>query len=709
MCFQKFKKYEITFYNFILFTQASELFRKNHSEPQLANTNNTKLGTNNHISSIANPGKPKSVKHVRIDTEANFSDNSLKATLNTAENLLGIHGTKAPNRGESGKRGSTNSQQRRPFSFCSDRSRSVSVTSNDSCSTYESDLLQNDGGDADAQDIYWKKDYENNNPAKLNTKKDNSDSQNQRATGSRVNPRLSKRSYSMDTGEIMDSDHEDNFWSDSPQDFHTQMIEMKIAEHPEETLRAENRSSSASVRRVSQESTKSQLNRTFTEDLSVEESKKLLRSSSSGSAVSKENKNQAVKTSDFDRMLLMQSDNLLQGVTDLINEIKSTDTCKKLQKPSLSSCTSMSKADSVEKLVADLRNDINKQMFDSLGSKEDSPEQHEMVDERYNFNTLDLSGIELNDITCPSQVMEQSVPNTGRFERPLSAVVLGNNNNGNTTKLSNDIISEAESYLLMNREKSSVTQNSNNNNGNGSIDGFESSSDSNNQTLSSSGALSIIQQQANSASNSARRGDSGGGGGVPGSSTVQHKSGFDINQEEIQRKICSALKLLEEEEKARRDSMTPRRGNSERSQSPFMSVSNPDSRSSSRGGGRGGDSVKSSPRIRSAERNISYGSYDSHHSNMHKGMHDRGSVSNQNIEGRSFNSEPQSARSCSCITEHVSVESLNSARSSKTTIGTVGRTYNSNSDAGRNAQTSRIHRPGSGCDGMWDAKDDKTK
>lgn len=640
------------------------------------------------------------MKHVRIDTEANFSDNSFKATLNTAENLLGIHGTKAPNRGESGGRG------RRPFSFCSDRSRSVSVTSNDSCSTYESELLQNDGiqdrgGDADSQDIYWRKDYENNNRSKLNTKGENVDSQHAKGSRVIVNPRLSKRSYSMDTGEIMDSDQDDNFWSDSPQDFHTQMIEMKIAEHPEETLRAENRSSSASARRVSQESVKAQLNRTFTEDLSGEEGKKLVRSSSSGSPASKDNKNQAMKASEFDRMLLMQSDNLLQGVTDLINEIKSTDTCKKLQKPSISSSTSMSKADSVEKLVADLRNDINKQMFDSSGSKGDSPEQHEMVDERYNFNTLDLSGIELNDITCPSQVMEQSVPNTGRFERPLSAVVLGNSSNGNTTKLSNDIISEAESYLLMNREKSSVVQNSNNNNngnGNGSSDGFDSSSDSNNQTFSSSGALSIIQQQANSASNSARRGDSSGGGGVA-SSAAQHKSGFDINQEEIQRKICSALKLLEEEEKARRESMTPRRGNSERSQSPFMSVSNPDSRASSRGGGRG-DSVRSSPtpRIRSEEKNIPYGSYESHHSNMQKSMH----------EGRSFPSEPQSARSCSCITEHVSVESLNSARSSKTTIGTVGRAYNSNSDGGRNGQ-GRNNRPGSGGDGMWEAKDDKTK
>lgn len=586
--------------------KASEFFRKNQSEPP--GTASRWGFPNKNGSSI--PSAPSSkltkpTKQVRIDTDRNSS-------AGPSSRSLGIHGTKSFTHG---RLPGESALRKTPFSFCSDRSRSVSVTSNDSISTLEND----------PQDNISEKDYENNNsnPSSRNSSAVSSDSYRHKVH----HPPLQKQVYSMDG----DSDQEDRFWSTSPQQEGDQ-FDLKIAEHPEDALMEENKTL---TRPQSQDSVKSELRRALT---SYDDDRPV--HSGRSRSASQDRRPSSLKGSDIDRMLIMQSDTLLEGVDSLLNEIKSSETSKQLEKSS----SIMSKADSVDQLVEDLKNDINKYDNSLLGSVRpsfDKTPRLSTVDE-FNFNALDLSGIELTEITCPSQVMEQSALNTSRLERPISAVVLGNENMC--------IIEEAENYLMMNRGNSFKSS--------------DSLSD-NNQTVSSSEALSIIHQQASSART--------GSGRAP-------SSGFDISQEEIQRKLCSALRLLEEEEKqrtknsSRGESFSSRREtNSE--PSPYVTTSNP------------GTESDSSSKIRSEEKIV----LDSQ---------SKSEQSERRIEQQEQKClEPQSARSCSCLLDPFSNESLSSARSCKTTSGIV---YH----GGDGLKSSQVVGGG---DGIWETKDDKTK
>ncbi|ODM92561.1 hypothetical protein Ocin01_14118 [Orchesella cincta] len=427
----------------------------------------------------------------------------------------------------------------------------------------------------------------------------------------------------MDTT-TFEPEETDNF---PQQDFHAQMIQMKIAEQPEETLKEEN------FRNSSQRSIKGdKLSKTFSKEKSE-------------SIDSTQGESTLMKTSAFDRMLLMQSDDLLQDVSELINEIKSSEANKRGIR---------NNADSNED-ASEFNDTCAQEVVDPSFERQNSSIQEKLDSIEGRFCSLELSGIELSDITCPQNVMEQSVPNSSRLERSFSAV-LGKPDVGNVP----------HNFTLIECDNDNSQKND--------------FSNSNNLFSSKSDALAL-QVSARAAS------------------PADANSTYGIDQEEIQRKICSALRLLEEEEqKINGDMRDTSLRSGARSQSPLVSVSLPDSRPESQV-----QSCKSSPRLRSEERSIMY-----QHRPTSKGIFDAGAFTTQSHHHQEngpnvhvLNDGSRSARSCSCIADHRSSESLNSARSSKTTVGNLA-------SSGNNVP-SRLPRPDSGGEEMWNTTDNKTK
>ncbi|CAL8110464.1 unnamed protein product [Orchesella dallaii] len=585
--------------------KASELFRKN-SEPQIPNKRNI----NNIIKQTESDAiKISKTKHVRIDTDTNTN---VRVPPPKSRTFSSAH--LAKDRG--GPSSFQSSQKRRPFSFSTDRSRSASIASNDSNQCVdENDMIslhEEEFGSGDAPTQQWGGDCENNNSA------------NNNITNVRQHPRLSKRSYSVDTTSFEPEQSDDLY----QQDFLTQMIQMRIAEQPEETLKEANTRIASNVKRDS-----GNFNKVFSKkkDDSIE---------------SAQGENVLLKATEFDRMLLLKSDSILQEVSDLITEIKSTESDSPDQMK-LKSVDNVDESNEFNTKPVQEQNDSSfRNQTNSIQEKLDSIEGR--------FSTLELSGIELSDIMCPQNVMEQSVPNSSRLERPFSAVVLGKT----------DI------------EKISTSFSS----GEGDNNSKNDSVESNNIFFSTTDALATIQQVS------------------AGASPSHSNSGYNINQDDIQRKICSALRLLEEEEQKRHGGMRHSSSRSgARSQSPLISVSLPDSRPDSQV-----QSCKSSPRLRSEDRNAMYynqptskGAFDAGGFSSHS--HDQEAVRNVHA----LNSGSRSARSCSCIADHRSSESLNSARSAKTTVGHICSTTSN--------LPSRLPRPDSGGDEMWNTTGNKTK
>lgn len=342
------------------------------------------------------------------------------------------------------------------------------------------------------------------------------------------------------------------------------------------------------------------------------------------------------RTSDFDKLLLEQSDCILQDVSELIKEINASEYARK--EAQTKSPKMLHKDSSVEKLVDDLKNDINRQLrnsalllLDSSQYKNSLNEDNQLLDTSVTADSfmrgLDLSGIELSEITCPQQVMEQSVPNSSRFEMVSNTAV--------------------------------------------NIEASAESSDSNNENLSRSSARTIQQYNYNN--------------------NALSPTGLD--HDTIQRSICSALKLLEEEDRKSRPAMTDASSNpgtSARSQSPCVS-SNPNSLPESRG---------RSPRIISSTKIHQYPSQSQQDLQQNQIPGHEFAEKKGDAE---FSSGYRSARSCSCLADGITDDLVNSPRSCKTASSGGGATFRP-----LNIDTRKVPPASSGSSEVWQGKDAKT-